>query len=175
MSDAKPRGRVIIYTGDGKGKTSAALGTALRAVGRGIDAAVVQFVKSERSGECAAAERLAPDLTIRCMGAGWVRGEATEADRAAAGEALAEVRRMLAAGRPVMVVADEILTAVGLGLLAREDVEGLLAGRPAEKHLVLTGRGAWPALTDRADLVTEMQNVKHPHERGEGPVEGIEY
>ena len=175
MADAAPQGRVIIYTGEGKGKTTAALGTALRAVGRGIDAGVVQFVKSERSGELAAAERLAPDLNVRCMGAGWVTGEPTEADLAAAADALAEVRRLLATGRPVMVVADEILTAVGLGLLAREDVEGLLDGRPAEKHLVLTGRGAWPALVDRADLVTEMQNVKHPHERGGGPVEGIEY
>jgi cob(I)alamin adenosyltransferase len=175
MSDAAPRGRVIVYTGDGKGKTTAALGTALRAVGRGLTAGVVQFVKAEESGEHAAAERLAPDLKVRCMGAGWVTGDATDADRTAAGEALAEVRRLLATGRPVMVVADEILTAVGLGLLAREDVEGLLDARPAEKHLVLTGRGAWPALVERADLVTEMRCVKHPHDRGEGPLAGIEY
>ncbi len=172
---AAPRGRVIIYTGEGKGKTTAALGTALRAVGRGLAAGVVQFVKARPSGEHAAAERLAPDLAVRCMGAGWVTGEPTDADRSAAADALAEVRRMLAAGRPVMVVADEVLTAVGLGLVAREDVEDLLSARPAEKHLVLTGRGAWPALLDRADLVTEMRCVKHPHECGEGPVEGIEY
>jgi len=104
-----------------------------------------------------------------------VTGGPTDADRAAAREALAEVRRMLAAGRPVMVVADEILTAVGLGLLTREEVEALVSARPAETHLVLTGRGAWPALVERADLVTEMRCVKHPFEKGEGPVEGIEY
>ncbi|MFO8014072.1 MAG: cob(I)yrinic acid a,c-diamide adenosyltransferase [Phycisphaerae bacterium] len=172
---AAPRGRVIVYTGDGKGKTTAALGTALRAVGHGLAAAVVQFVKARPSGEHAAAERLAPDLTIRRMGAGWVTDEATDADLAAAREALAEVRRLLATGRPVMVVADEVLTAVGLGLLEREAVEGLLDARPAEKHLVLTGRGAWPALVERADLVTEMRCVKHPHERGEGPLAGIEF
>ena len=175
MPDAAHRGRVIIYTGDGKGKTTAALGTALRAVGQGIAAGVVQFVKAEPCGEHAAAERLAPDLTVRCMGAGWVTGEPADADCAAAREALAEVRRLLAGGRPGMVVADEILTAVGLGLLTREEVEGLLSARPAGTHLVLTGRGAWPALVDGADLVTEMRCVKHPFEQGEGPVEGIEY
>jgi len=175
MPDAAQSGRVIIYTGDGKGKTTAALGTALRAVGQGIAATVVQFVKAEACGEHAAAERLAPDLVIRLMGRGWVCGEPAEADRSAAREALAEVRRRLAGGGGRMVVADEILTAVGLGLLAPEDVEGLLDARPAGVHLVLTGRGAWPALVAQADLVTEMRCVKHPHEQGEGPVEGIEY
>jgi len=175
MAGASRMGRVIIYTGDGKGKTTAALGTALRAVGHGVAVAVVQFVKARESGEHAAAARLAPDLDLRLMGRGWVRREPTEADRVAAREALAEVRRLLAEGACGMVVADEILTAAGLRLLAREDVEALVAGRPAGVHLVLTGRGAWPALVERADLVTEMRCVKHPHERGEGPVEGIEY
>ena len=175
MSSASARGRVIIYTGDGKGKTTAALGTALRAVGHGIGATVVQFVKAKACGEHAAAARLAPDLDLRLMGHGWVRGEATESDRSAAREALAEVRRLLSGGTGRMVVADEILTAVGLRLLAREDVEALVAGRPTGVHLVLTGRGAWPALVAQADLVTEMRCVKHPHERGDGPQQGIEY
>ncbi len=175
MAGASRAGRVIIYTGDGKGKTSAALGTALRAVGHGVAVAVVQFVKAQASGEHTAAERLAPDLVIRPMGCGWVTGEPTKPDRAAAREALAEVRRHLGDGARGMVVADEILTAVGLRLLEREDVEALLAARAAGVHLVLTGRGAWPALVAQADLVTEMRSVKHPHERGEGPVAGIEY
>ena len=175
MPNAGPAGRVIVYTGDGKGKTTAALGTALRAVGRGLAVAVVQFVKAQESGEHAAASRLAPDLVIRRMGAGWVTGRPSEADRSAARAALAEVRRLLAEGPAGMVVADEILTAVGLGLLSRADVEALLSARPPERHLVLTGRGAWPRLIDRADLVTEMRSVKHPHDAGAGPVEGIEY
>ena len=175
MPNAGPTGRVIVYTGDGKGKTTAALGTALRAVGRGLAVVVVQFVKAKESGEHAAAERLAPDLVIRRMGAGWVTGEPTDADGAAAREALAEVRRLLAEGGAGMVVADEVLTAAGLGLLSREDVEALLAARPPDRHLVLTGRGAWPELIAQADLATEMRSVKHPHDAGAGPVEGIEY
>jgi len=175
MSTAAPRGRVIIYTGEGKGKTTAALGTAMRAVGHGMGAVVVQFVKARPCGEHAAAARLAPNLGLRLMGAGWVAGEATDADRSAAAEALAEVRRLLSGDAVRMVVADEILTAVGLGLVPRDEVEALLSERPPEKHLVLTGRGAWPALVQRADLVTEMRSVKHPHDRGEGPVAGIEY
>jgi len=73
-----------------------------------------------------------------------------------------------------MVVADEAITAVGLNLLRRDEVESLLADRPAEVHLVLTGRGAWQSLTDRADLVTEMHSVKHPQEVGGGEQKGIE-
>jgi len=175
MPNAGPAGRVIVYTGDGKGKTTAALGTALRAVGRGVAVVVVQFVKAEASGEHTAAERLAPDLVIRRRGAGWVTGEPREADRSAAQSALAEVRRLLAEGGAGMVVADEVLTAAGLGLVSRAEVEALLAARPAARHLVLTGRGAWPELVDRADLVTEMRSVKHPHDAGAGPVEGLEY
>jgi cob(I)alamin adenosyltransferase len=168
-------GLVIVYTGDGKGKTTAALGSALRAAGHGMRAVVVQFVKAEGCGEHTAAARLAPDLEIRRRGAGWVTGEPTAADRSAADEALAEVARLLAEGACGMVVADEVLTAVGLGLVTREAVEGLLEARPAGVHLVLTGRGAWPRLVERADLVTEMRCVKHPHARGVGPQAGVEY
>jgi len=168
-------GRLIVYTGEGKGKTTAALGTALRAVGRGVRVVVVQFLKAAPSGEHAAVERLAPDLVVLPMGRGWVRGEPTEADRTAGAAALAEVRRRLADPSVGMVVADEVLTAAGLGVVPREAVEDLVARRPPDTHLVLTGRGAWPALLDRADLVTEMREVKHPYRRGEGPVEGIEY
>jgi len=175
MTGAAPNGLTIVYTGDGKGKTSAALGTALRAVGHGLAATVIQFVKADPSGEREAAARLAPDLTIRPMGRGWVTGEPTDSDRAAAREALAEVRRLVTGAEPALVVADEILTAVGLGLVDREAVEALVAERQADRHLVLTGRGAWPGLVARADLVTEMRCVKHPHERGIGPQAGIEY
>ena len=173
---AKPaRGLVIVHTGDGKGKTTAALGLALRAVGHRMRVAFVQFVKAAAVGEHEAAKRLAPDLEIFRMGAGCVTGEPRPEDRAAARRALALARQCLGQGRYAMVVADEILTAVGLDLLTRDEAESLLDARPAAVHLVLTGRGAWPGLVDRADLVTEMRSLKHPHDAGLGAQEGVEF
>jgi len=170
-----PRGLVIVYTGDGKGKTTAALGMAMRAVGRGMRVAMVQFIKAEAVGEHAAAVRLAPGLEIFRMGRGFVIGPATADHQAAAREALDFARRCLRGGRHDMVIADEILDAVGLKLIAAEYVELLLADRPPEAHLVLTGRGAWPGLIERADLVTEMRSIKHPFDRGVEAQEGVEF
>jgi len=175
MVSRPARGLVIVHTGDGKGKTTAALGMALRAVGHGMRVAFVQFVKAAAVGEHRAAERLAPDLEIFRMGCGCVSGEPGAEDLQAAREALDMARACLRGGRYAMVVADEAITAVGLQLLARDEVESLLSDRPAEVHLVLTGRGAWQGLTERADLVTEMHSVKHPHDRGGGAREGVEF
>jgi len=152
-----PRGLVIVYTGDGKGKTTAALGLAMRAVGRGLRVAFIQFIKAEAVGEHAAAGRLSPELEVFRMGHGFIVGPATPDHLAAAREALDFLRRCLRGGRYDMVVADEILDAVGLKLVAPEEAESLLADRPPAVHLVLTGRGAWPGLIERADLVTEMR------------------
>ena len=170
-----PQGLVIVHTGDGKGKTTAALGMAMRAVGHRLRVAFIQFVKAAGVGEHKAAEILAPNLRIFRMGTGFVQGEPTSEDRRAAREALDKVRKALRDGDYDMVVADEILTAVGLDLLAADEVESLLADRPARIHLVLTGRGAWPRLIERADLVTEMRLIKHPYDRGVEPQEGIEF
>ena len=178
MADRKRRGLVVVLTGDGKGKTTAALGMALRAVGGGLRVAMVQFVKARETGEHRAAARLAPDLQIHRRGLGFVprRGEGpVEKHRAAAREALEFVRGLLSGGGHDMVIADEVLTAVGLGLVATEDVLGLLEDRPAEVHLVLTGGGAPQSVVDRADLVTEMRLVKHPYQTGVEAQEGIEF
>jgi cob(I)alamin adenosyltransferase len=170
-----PRGLVIVNTGDGKGKTTAALGMALRAVGHGMGVAFVQFVKAWSVGEHEAAARLAPELEIFLMGKGFVGGEPGPEHVQAAREALEQVRRCLRDGRHQVVVADEILTAVGLKLLTPAEVELLLADRPSDVHLVLTGRGAWDSLIGRADLVTEMRLVKHPYEKGIMAQEGVEF
>jgi cob(I)alamin adenosyltransferase len=170
-----PRGLVIVNTGDGKGKTTAALGMALRAVGHGMRVAFVEFVKGGGAGEHAAAARLAPELEILSAGGGFVVGEPRPEDLAAARAALGRVRGLLCGGGRQVVVADEILTAVGLKLLERQDVESLLADRPSDVHLVLTGRGAWPSLVARADLVTEMRLVKHPYTSGVAAQPGIEF
>ena len=178
MAPQTRRGLVIILTGDGKGKTTAALGLAFRAVGHGLRATVIQFLKDRACGEHRSAERLAPDLKIRLMGRGFVPlagGEGREEHRRAAAEALAEVRRLLAGGTCEMVIADEVLTAMGLGLVEEGEVEALLEARPPEVHLVLTGRGATERLVARADLVTEMRLVKHPHDSGAAAAPGIEF
>jgi cob(I)alamin adenosyltransferase len=178
MAPETHRGLVIILTGDGKGKTTAALGLALRAIGHGMRVTVVQFLKDRVCGEHRSAERLAPQLQIRRMGLGFVPpsgGEARREHRQAADEALREVRRLLAGGACEMVVADEVLTALGLGLVEEEAVEALLEERPAQVHLVLTGRGATERLLARADLVTEMREVKHPHDGGAAAEPGIEF
>ena len=174
MVAKSPQGLVIINTGDGKGKTTAALGMAMRAVGHGLRVVFVQFIKAWSVGEHEAAARLAPQLEIFRMGKGFV-GEATPEHRAAAHEALEFVRQCLTGGRHEMVVADEVLTAAGLGLLTHEEVEALLADRPREVHLVLTGRGAWDSLIEKADLVTDMRLIKHPYDKGVQAQEGVEF
>ena len=178
MGAGSERGLVIVFTGDCKGKTTAALGQAVRAVGRGLRVLVVQFLKARVSGEHEAARRLAPDLEIRIMGRGFVPppdAPAFEEHRAAAREALQYARQMLRSGQRDMLVADEILTAVGLKVLAEEDVLALLDARPRGMHLVLTGRGAAESLVRRADLVTEMRSLKHPHDEGAEAQEGVEF
>jgi cob(I)alamin adenosyltransferase len=170
-----PQGLVIVNTGDGKGKTTAALGLAMRAVGHGMCVAFVQFVKALSVGEHEAASRLAPQLEIFRMGKGFVVGEATPEHRTAAHEALEFVRQCLTGSRYEMVVADEILTAAGLGLLSHEEVESLLADRPHDVHVVLTGRGAWDSLIEKADMVTDMRLIKHPYDKGVAAQEGVEF
>jgi cob(I)alamin adenosyltransferase len=170
-----PRGLVIVNTGDGKGKTTAALGMAMRAVGHGMRVAFIQFVKAWSVGEHEAAGRLAPELEVFRLGKGFVVGDPAPEHLAAAREALEFVRRCLVAGRYQMVVADEVLTAVGLKLISAAEVEDLLGARPPEVHLVLTGRGAWASLIERADLVTDMRLVKHPYEKGVTAQEGVEF
>ena len=178
MPDEITRGLVVVYTGDGKGKTTAAFGQAMRAVGHGHKVALIQFVKQLAVGEHAAARRLEPQLEVRMTGIGFVipgKEPSLEKHRAAAQGGLAMVREALTSGRYRMVVADELLTAVGLGLLSRADVEGLLDVRPPAVHFVISGRGAWEGLVKRADLVTEMHLVKHPYEAGIPGQAGIEF
>ena len=174
MAAKRTQGLVIVFTGDGKGKTTAALGMGLRAAGHQMHVAVIQFIKAWSIGEHQAAARLLPNLKLYRLGRGFVR-EATPEHVAAAGKALAFTRQCLRSGKLHMVVADEILTAVGLKLLSADQVESLLADRPPDVHLVLTGRGAWNSLVEKADLVTEMRLIKHPYQKGVEAQPGVEY
>lgn len=173
MVDAskKPRGLLAVYTGDGKGKTTAALGLCVRAVGYGHRVAIIQFVKgSWHYGELDGIKRLAPEVSLEALGKGFVgiiddKLPREEHERAAS-ETLAEARRLLVAGDHQIIILDEVNVALDLGLLSVADVLEAVKARPAGMHVVCTGRGAPAALVAEADLVTEMRELKHPFQQG---------
>jgi len=173
---ALERGCVQVYTGNGKGKTTASLGLALRAVGRGLRVCVFQFIKGGGPyGEHLIAEKLAPLLTIIQSGRpGWVNTKDITEDRAAAQEALLRARELLASGAYDLFICDEINGAVGFGLIDVEQVLELIALRPERVELVLTGRNAPERVIEAADLVTEMREVKHYYKAGVPARTGIE-
>jgi cob(I)alamin adenosyltransferase len=170
-------GTVQIYTGDGKGKTTAAFGLALRACGHGRRVLVLQFMKgSERYGELKAAASLA-SFTVEQYGRDDFvrRGAPTPEDVRLAAAGMARARQAVGGGDFDLVVLDELNVAVAYGLVPEDDVLALIKEKPAALELVLTGRGAPPALIEAADLVTEMKEIKHPYRRGVKAREGVEY
>ena len=174
------KGLVIVFTGKGKGKSSAALGIALRAFGHKMHVSFVQFIKSpSNTGEAMAAERLAPEIEFVSMGKGFVhyRDNATSLDehKNAAAQAMATARQRIFAGSWDIVVLDEINNAVQLGLVDIREVLKLVQSKPPKLHLVLTGREAHPDLIEAADLVTEMREIKHPFESGVKAQKGVDY
>ncbi len=180
MKEKSKRGLVIVYTGDGKGKTTAALGMALRALGRGWRVLMVQFMKGTwHYAELDAAKRLAPDFEIVPMGKGFYKilDDKFSADEhcAAARAALDFARDKMLSGAYDLLILDEVNNAVSTGLLAPAQVLEFLDARPAEMNVVLTGRGAPPELIDRADLVTEMREIKHPYQKGILAQKGIDF
>lgn len=167
------QGLIEIYTGDGKGKTTAALGLALRAVGHGYTVAFYQFLKGSKAGEVCSGRQLG--LEIRQFATGrWFMGE--QPDQAERDLAAEGYRAALGAmAEKDLVVLDEISHALNLGLLSRGEMEALLDQKPSGVELVLTGRGMPNYLLARADLITEMKMVKHPFQQGIHAREGIEY
>jgi len=170
-------GYIQVYTGNGKGKTTAALGLALRAAGHGMKTYFGQFLKGQHYGELTAAERLSPFIHIERFGRkGFlhITEGPDDEDIRRAREGLQKCREAMLSGAYQIIVLDEINTAVLLKVLTEQDVLDFLAERPDGVELVLTGRGATQAVIDRADLVTEMHNVKHYYDRGVKAREGIE-
>lgn len=175
-SDIGP-GYVQIYTGDGKGKTTAALGLALRAAGRGLKVSIVQFMKGRHYSELDAVSLLKGLLTVEQYGhPTFCRiTEAPDPDEVKrARRALERLHELMGTRACDILIADEIVTAMKFRLLAESDVLELMARRPSGMELVLTGRGATPALVEAADLVTEMREVKHYYRKGVQARPGIE-
>lgn len=173
------QGLILVNTGNGKGKTTAALGLGLRAWGQGFKVLILQFIKGNwKYGELQAAKALGPNLVMRQMGEGFVRNASEDKfaeHRQAAEEALAVAKAEIAAKQWDMIILDEINYAIKFGVLSLEAVVELLETKPAELHLVLTGRDARPEIIDKADLVTEMRELKHPYKKGIKAQKGIEF
>ena len=180
MKEKGKHGLVMVYTGDGKGKTTAALGMAFRAVGRGWKVLMVQFMKGTwHYAELDTAKRLAPDLEIIPMGKGFYRildDHYTEQEhREAAAAALAFAHAKMLSGEYDLLILDEVDNAISTGLLPLQGVLDLLDARPSDFNILMTGRGAPDELIARADLVTEMREIKHPYQKGVFAQKGIDF
>jgi cob(I)alamin adenosyltransferase len=174
---SRPRGGLLlVYTGAGKGKTTAALGLVFRALGRGMPVAVVQFIKGKwQTGERRFAATL-PGLTFLVMGQGFTwDSDDLSRDRAAARAAWDESRALIERGEHEVVVLDELTYAINYGFVALDEVLHTLRARPPHVHVVVTGRNAPEQLLALADLVTEMYARKHPYQQGIPAQPGIDF
>ncbi len=172
------QGLIMVNTGDGKGKTTAALGMGMRAWGHGFNILIVQFIKnSSNYGELLAAQQLGSKFVIHTMGDGIVgnRTDEGKSHQEIAQEALVFTEKEIVSGQWDMIILDEINYAIHLGFIRENEVFRLFGIKPDNLHLVLTGRNAAPAIIDRADLVTEMKEVKHPFKNGIEAQKGIEF
>lgn len=174
---AKRKGLVIVNTGNGKGKTTAALGLAFRALGHRMRVVLIQFIKGQWSpGELKAARRLAPELEIHALGDGftWVTKN-PDKDRATTQKIWELAAGKILSGAYDLVILDEVNVAMKHGYLQPKQVIDVLGRRDPLAHVVLTGRGAPPEIVEFADLVSEIQAVKHPYAHGVRAQKGIEF
>ena len=170
-------GLVHVYTGNGKGKTTAALGLSLRAAGCGLSVCMVQFMKPDQgSGEYVMSKEIKNFTLVPCGPANLADPDnITEEDRTAAKKALDAVKELLYSGKYDLFIIDEINVAMGWKLVDADEVIGILKKRPDNTEVVLTGRYAPDKIVEYADLVTEMREIKHPYSKGIGSRKGIEF
>ncbi len=171
------KGLVVVITGNGKGKTTAAFGLALRAIGHGAKVLAIQFMKGRKYGEYLAAEAYLPDLTIQMAGLDSfvMRNNPAPIDCEMAMRGLDSARKAIADGQHDMIILDEINVALDFKLIPLNDVIELVRSKPARLDLVLTGRYAPPELIELADTVSEVREIKHHYNAGIKDRAGIEY
>lgn len=176
MTDSE-KGLLLVFTGNGKGKTTAALGTVFRALGHGKKVAVVQFIKgSWKYGELVAAEQFSSLLDFHVMGRGFTwKSDNIEKDKEVALDAWKFASGIIHAGEHDLVVLDELTYLVAYKMLEETKMLDVLKQRPEKMHIIVTGRKASDGLLALADLVTEMQEVKHPYKQGIRAQKGLEF
>ncbi|MCR4429043.1 MAG: cob(I)yrinic acid a,c-diamide adenosyltransferase [Caldiserica bacterium] len=171
------KGLTIVITGDGKGKTTAALGMALRSAGHGMKSLMIQFIKDQEAGEHLAIKFLSPYLEIIRCGRGFVRKEKGDLKihKEAAVRGLNLAQEKMESGNYDLIILDEIFPALTLGLISLEEILSLIARKPERTHLILTGRGAPKEVIDLADTVSEIREIKHAFRKGIPAKKGIEF
>ena len=169
------KGYVQVYTGDGKGKTTAALGLAIRAFGAGLNVFMAQFVKGMKYSEQEAFRVLSDHLTVKQYGRGcFIKGSPSEEDVMVAKKGLEEVKEIMLSGEYQVIILDEANIATFYNLFSVDDLLELINEKPDDIELVITGRKADPRIIEAADLVTEMKEVKHYYQEGVTARVGIE-
>lgn len=179
-SQMPERGLVLVYTGKGKGKTTAALGIVLRAVGHGYKVGMIQFIKGEwYYGELTGSKRLEPEFEMIAAGKGFVGiiddDHPIEDHQNAAVRALALAKEKIVSGSYDIMILDEINYAAKLKLISEQDILDIIAAKPIKMSLVLTGNYAPDSVIAAADLVTEMKEIKHPYQQGIKAKKGIDF
>jgi cob(I)alamin adenosyltransferase len=172
------KGIIIVFTGDGKGKTTAAIGTALRAIGHRLRVCIIQFIKQAKSieGEYKALQVFCSDLEFHTLGLGFIRNKRKwEAHKKKAKEAFSFAEGKIFSGKFDLVILDELTYIINLNLLNEQEVLSSLKQKPPHVHILITGRGATPSLIAIADLVTECKQIKHPFYKGQKALKGIEF
>jgi cob(I)alamin adenosyltransferase len=169
------KGYIQVYTGDGKGKTTAALGLTLRAVGAGLKVYIAQFIKLGDYSEIRALERLSESVTVEQFGCGrFTKGKASDEDIVLAQKGLERIREVFVSGQYNVVILDEANVAVSLGLFSLESLLALMEQKPAAVEMIITGRNAPAAVIEKADLVSQINAVKHYFQNGVKARIGIE-
>lgn len=171
---AKNLGKIHIYTGDGKGKTTAALGLALRAAGAGYQVYIIQFLKGQNYSELKSLKKLSNITTKRFGQKTFIYKIGKKPDKVSVQKAFQQAKKILNSGKFDLVILDEIFLAVWFKLLKVAEVVKLIKNKPKNVELVLTGRKASPQIIKLADYVTEMKEVKHPYQKGLLARKGIE-
>ncbi len=173
----KKKGLILVFTGNGKGKTTAAIGMTMRAAGHGLNTCFIQFIKgSWKYGEMEAMARFKEEIEFHVMGRGFTwKSDDLEKDKAVAREAWEKAKEAITSGRYHTVVLDEFTYLLSYGIIDTAEALDVLRKKPDDLHICITGRDAVEELVALADLVTEMQPIKHPYQQGIKAQKGVEF